>query len=39
MNSELFNRPGSLAPRAGVWEGDNGANVAQSADRKMEMNC
>jgi hypothetical protein len=38
MNSDLSTQLGPLAPLAGVWEGDKGADVAPSDDRGMEQN-
>ena len=39
MNSELVRQLGPLAPLAGVWEGDKGADVAPSDDRGTERNA
>ena len=39
MTSDLIKQLGPLAPLAGVWEGDKGADVAPSDDRGTERNA
>jgi hypothetical protein len=39
MDADLVKQLGPLAPLAGVWEGDKGADVAPSDDRGTERNA